>query len=750
MRKAVRGVFQSIFEPNERESRRSNREISSRERRRVQSTRRAESTGDTPRRDRWSGGTATSYTSGTTAYGGRSSTSSGHPSNLPSPPQVNTPRSRYRIDVSSRRSRENSLEDRQVDEAPYEAKPFDGEYDIWFTFKPLGVGLVPSTQLYGTWEVSAIMLPPPPAPGTAPGASSTTPSASPRMTPVSSATTPTARSRMASAASPSMNSPARSPMKTPTAVAVGDTDRTKIQRGDVIIAVDRSRSKARLPRAEFAQYLQRTPCPIVITFRRPEAYGSLDSRSMSTAMYPASIEYRDHLAELKFGARASSEQWRRGLYHELARNARKSKRPEVKQLAAQLANLPEHSLVDHCEASTPSPATSAARSNGETFDLGPMPSTRASLKRCPSADLSPMGEFEYTFHEEPIHLTLAPSTRLYGSVEVYDPKMHAPILQVGDVIMAVNGDTTVSRWSTDDLMDYLSQLHAPITVSFRRPTAYRQYLERYFRSSKAISSSSVVTSMFPETPEYKKPSIPAKPVVKQRNVLISPPVIPVKTPQSSDAIAALALTSSLQVDQPSAPVQTMNELREFSLQMNEAEQFKKWSSGAGKQVSEILTEKHVRFLYKHLPRYLSCNDLEPMYTTRKHGWNLLSFYSNLEGRGPSIVVVKDLDDNIFGAFCSASWKKSESVFGNGRSFVFTLRPRMHVYAWSGVNDSFMYGRRDALFIGGGKQGTALCVQLDDEQGFTQPCDTFNSPPLCERENFQCAAVEVWCFSGLRV
>ncbi|DBA00449.1 TPA: hypothetical protein N0F65_002692 [Lagenidium giganteum] len=589
------------------------------------------------------------------------------------------------------------------EETPYTAKQLDGEYSVWFTYKPLGIGLVPSTQLYGTWEVSSIAK-------------------------------PVARD---GAASPTAPLPRHGP---------ASTERSKIQRGDMIIAVNMSRKKAQLPRGEFSLLLQTTACPIIMTFRRPQVYGSLDSRSLSTAMFPTSIEYRDHGPDKKFNARASSEQWKRVLEHELARNARKAKTRKARQLASQLAqdlNL---------RSSTPTTPTNATKSNRSSKPTTPERSCSPVMCRRKSAELSPMGEFVYTFTEEPIHLTLAPSTRLYGSVEVYDPKVHAPELQVGDVIMSVNGDCSVARWTTDDLMDYLTQLHAPITVCFRRPAEYRKYLEVFFRSDKISSSRSLVTSMFPDSAEYKKS--PPRARAAKRYQMQSPP--PAPTVQGFSSPATANLTSPGGVMSPASPVapaplHSLSELKEFSFKINETDQFKLWRSG-GKHghTSRMLTEKHVRFLWKHLPVYLTCNDLELVYSTYTHGWNLLSFYSRLENRGPTVMVIRDEQDNIFGAFCSASWKQSTSVYGNGRSFVFSLRPRMRVYPWSGLNETFMFGRSDALFVGGGKKGTAVCIQLDEARGFSQPCDTFDSPRLSERENFTCSSIEVWCFSGLKI
>ena len=75
---------------------------------------------------------------------------------------------------------------------------------------------------------------------------------------------------------------------------------------------------------------------------------------------------------------------------------------------------------------------------------------------------------------------------------------------------------------------------------------------------------------------------------------------------------------------------------------------------------------------------------------------------------------------------------------------------MEAYTWSGIDSSFMYIQRNSIFVGGGRKGIALCLQLDDRRGFTHACTTFDSPPLVDYEIFRCETVEVWSFHGLKV
>jgi TBC1 domain family member 24 len=384
-----------------------------------------------------------------------------------------------------------------------------------------------------------------------------------------------------------------------------------------------------------------------------------------------------------------------------------------------------------------------------------------------------MGEYTATFHVLPLRMTLAPSTRLYGSVEVYDPKEYAPRIHIGDVLLAVNGDTGAAKWPMDDTINHIANLQVtPVTITFRRPMAYREYLETYFKQTRAtVSSRSTSTAMFPESAEYKHGHVYKKTAAKM--AMMTPP-------QRRHGTVKHKRTHGTKSDHVKGQGRlTKEQWLDVSKQLDATDQFKLWQSRASKRnaakkakankgsrpdsgteewihTSAMLTERHVQYLWAHLPAYLTCNDMELVYDTRRHGWNLLSFYSHVQDKGPTLLVVKDTRDQIFGAFSSTSWQQSSGdVYGNGRCFVFTLRPQMHVYAWSGLNDTFMSGRRDAILMGGGTKGIALCVQLDELRGFSTPCETFDSPSLASSQGrgdgvFEMEHLEVWCFSGLRV
>ncbi|KAG7398991.1 hypothetical protein PHYBOEH_009984 [Phytophthora boehmeriae] len=581
-------------------------------------------------------------------------------------------------------------------EPTYVPKRFEGEYNVCFRRKPLGVGLVPSTQLYGSWEVSSVQE--------------------------------------------------KEGEDAPLVVKGGEAKlRSEITRGDVVIAINFSCRKAQLSRAQLAAYLRQCSCPIVMTLRSPEIYGSFASRSLSTAMYPDSMDNRHMFSDSasKVVARASAKQWRRSLEHDLAFNAQEAKQEETRKLA--------QALVDKDADKVQNAPAAGITDVLEWRELDSAMIVRAvdeEGREVPQPTLSPLGEFEVTFNETPLHMALAPSTRLYGSVEVYDPKQHAPLVQVGDVIMAVNGYSSMMHLSSDEVIDAIVELQAPVTLLFRRPVAYRHYLASFFNTKRKISSQSISSAMFPPSPEYKKKS--TKPAAKKLSKAGSP------VAQSFiDTTASSSPTKEFEDENE----KRLNDFRNFAEKIGAMDQFKLWAGGetsgsggrplVGHQ-SAFLTERHVQFLWKHLPNYLTCNQMELVFTTRVHGWNQLSFFSKLENKGPTLLVVQDEHDSIFGAFCPASWKRSKTIFGNGRAFVFSLSPRMNAYAWSGLDSSFMYTRRESIFVGGGSKGIALCLQLDERRGFSHACSTFDSPPLVDYDNFRCETLEVWGFHGLKV
>jgi len=69
---------------------------------------------------------------------------------------------------------------------------------------------------------------------------------------------------------------------------------------------------------------------------------------------------------------------------------------------------------------------------------------------------------------------------------------------------------------------------------------------------------------------------------------------------------------------------------------------------------------------------------------------------------PVMLLVQDTNSRVFGALVSCSLHTSDSFYGTGQSFLFTLKPEFNVYKWTGENLFFVKGNHDGIWIGAGE------------------------------------------------
>ncbi|KAL1005930.1 hypothetical protein UPYG_G00065800 [Umbra pygmaea] len=102
--------------------------------------------------------------------------------------------------------------------------------------------------------------------------------------------------------------------------------------------------------------------------------------------------------------------------------------------------------------------------------------------------------------------------------------------------------------------------------------------------------------------------------------------------------------------------------------------------------SSVATGTEMRIIWAWIPERFALFDPIILFSTTKHGRSLDTFYSCVEGHEPAVLLLKTIDEEVCGAFLSTDLnqrKKNDSeeptYFGNGESFVFTLRPGMERY-----------------------------------------------------------------------
>ena len=107
-----------------------------------------------------------------------------------------------------------------------------------------------------------------------------------------------------------------------------------------------------------------------------------------------------------------------------------------------------------------------------------------------------------------------------------------------------------------------------------------------------------------------------------------------------------------------------------------------------------------------------------MFTTLEHGNSLNTLYNKIDDLEYCIIVIKTIDSEVFGAFCSGLWSERKNLktrfFGKGESFLFTILPNEKIYPWVGIKgktttsqEIFIRADHTQIVIGGGYDGFNL-------------------------------------------
>jgi hypothetical protein len=163
--------------------------------------------------------------------------------------------------------------------------------------------------------------------------------------------------------------------------------------------------------------------------------------------------------------------------------------------------------------------------------------------------------------------------------------------------------------------------------------------------------------------------------------------------------------------------------------------------------SKILNQNNLKQIWRYLPFRLKIKDWSLLYSDAVHGASLSTFYRKIEGKGPTVLLIKDTGGYVFGAYITEEWKKSDSFYGLGENFLFSLEPTPHVYYWTKQNDFFHISNEEFFAFGGGKAGKyGLYVDKELHKGTSEITDTFLNRPLASKEHFSISVIEVWTFA----
>ncbi|XP_054990510.1 nuclear receptor coactivator 7 isoform X1 [Sorex araneus] len=162
--------------------------------------------------------------------------------------------------------------------------------------------------------------------------------------------------------------------------------------------------------------------------------------------------------------------------------------------------------------------------------------------------------------------------------------------------------------------------------------------------------------------------------------------------------------------------------------------------------SALLENMHIEQLARRLPARVQGYPWRLAYSTLEHGTSLKTLYRKSASLdSPVLLVIKDMDNQIFGAYATHPFKFSDHYYGTGETFLYTFSPNFKVFKWSGENSYFINGDITSLELGGGGGRFGLWLDADLYHGRSNSCSTFNNDILSKKEDFIVQDLEVWTF-----
>lgn len=164
----------------------------------------------------------------------------------------------------------------------------------------------------------------------------------------------------------------------------------------------------------------------------------------------------------------------------------------------------------------------------------------------------------------------------------------------------------------------------------------------------------------------------------------------------------------------------------------------------------VLTIPDVLFLNTFLPPAMQ-HQWRFCFSTEIHGESFAKLLGFIVDKGPTMMVVKDKNNHVFGGYASENWALGPNFKGGEESFLFSLYPEMRVCESTGYNSHFQYLNiqqqtlPNGLGMGGQFEYFGLWLDAEFGKGHcSETCTTYrNYKMLSATKYFEVACVEVW-------
>uniref|UniRef100_A0A7E4VEM7 TBC1 domain family member 24 n=1 Tax=Panagrellus redivivus TaxID=6233 RepID=A0A7E4VEM7_PANRE len=150
-----------------------------------------------------------------------------------------------------------------------------------------------------------------------------------------------------------------------------------------------------------------------------------------------------------------------------------------------------------------------------------------------------------------------------------------------------------------------------------------------------------------------------------------------------------------------------------------------------------------------------------LFRLSENGVSFTQLWNLIDQAEQSILIIKSTKNEVFGAYCSASWSERRDFhertrskyFGTGESFVWYADRSIglpRIFHWAGTSSDhpddcpqmFMTANDRLLIVGSGG-GDAISIRDELTSGLSYACNTFSSPALVPGNAFEIAELEVF-------
>jgi hypothetical protein len=163
--------------------------------------------------------------------------------------------------------------------------------------------------------------------------------------------------------------------------------------------------------------------------------------------------------------------------------------------------------------------------------------------------------------------------------------------------------------------------------------------------------------------------------------------------------------------------------------------------------TEILNNIQIKELHSRLPNYHQYTNLYRIFSISVDGSALKSLYNKCQGISNSVLVIKDDEGNVFGAYASDEYIPSSKFTGTGECFLFTFykENKIHIFCSTGINEHYMYCDDEQISFGCSDDYFSLSLRNNLLDGYSKKTQTYNNEPLNDKDKFVIYKLEIWGF-----